>query len=164
MRDQIPTYICTVFHQQLCAGVMSLYTGSMEGRNHVQSVQIDTSALWAQHSHYRFGSKTKYPHWRHTMRYEFVTHDNMNPYLCNESLQGEDSTVKGGIMNGRPVWFNIWLQKQRGLSQRYSGSIHLQVMVKLPPVGGSEMQRALPAETHRSSKGWRRTLRPHLGM
>lgn len=138
-RRFFPTNICTVFHQQLCTGGMSLYTGSMKGRNSVQGVQIYTSALWTQHSHYRFRSKTKYPHWsglysrsaERTMRYEFITHDNMNPYLCNKSLQGEDSTIKGGIMNGRPVWFNIWSQKQRGLSQCCSGSIHLKVMVKL---------------------------------
>lgn len=34
-------------------------------------------------------------------------------YLCDESLQGQDSSAEGSVVNGGPVGLNIWVADVR---------------------------------------------------
>lgn len=119
-QETLFTYVCTVFQQQLGTAGVSLHTGSMQGRDSVQRVEVHTAALQAQRSHQSPGVNIRNIWLLNARRRQW-------PYLCDESLQGGDSSAEGGIVKGRPVGLNVCptQEKTKRKSRLYFESIAL---------------------------------------
>jgi len=88
-------------------------------------------------------------------------------HLSNEPLQSEDPSVKGGIVNRRPVGFSICVWDGDGCHSTFSWSLSQMIRISIkvarrncPPEVGSALrlqsELVLSAATHHSWRGLRK--------